>query len=368
MAAAFGRMQGESNHLQDPIIDGYITKDATPWAIQFQEDFNYWCEAIEDVDAFFSEYEYKYFNVFLDSQVKEGFLLLDPTILRAWEQSVMIPYTALPNTDMIKKQTQTSSHSHHCNLCCISFPTFKQLRIHETTRHNIRCMATLLTPTNCCPNCNTIFASQASAIHHLKNAMRKGYCTSHRSHTLQQLIIPTHLHCAYCMALDTEQILVHEDLDRLHQHIKTSHLFDLPICSQHVRYANASMDEEKPRKRVRRSWGKKGRGKKEIQEQVMDMIAALQIAHITNDRETRENSGALRTVALIFTDPRGDLPKWVKAGIEENEAWLKEMKERPGENIGSPHVRVCLIALHALITSEEIQQQKFEQSLKGLKE
>ena len=98
------------------------------------------------------------------------------------------------------------------------------------------------------------------------------------------------------------------------------------------------------------------------------MISALQLAHISNDRETRENSGALRTVALIHTDSKGDLPKWVKAGIEENEAWLKEMKERPGENIGSPHVRVCLITLHALITSEEIQQQKFEQSLKGLKE
>ena len=83
---------------------------------------------------------------------------------------------------------------------------------------------------------------------------------------------------------------------------------------------------------------KKGRGKKEIQEQMIDMIAALQIAHISNDRETRENSGALRTVALIFADSRGDLPKWVKAGIEENEAWVKEMKERPGENIGSPQI------------------------------
>ena len=113
---------------------------------------------------------------------------------------------------------------------------------------------------------------------------------------------------------------------------------------------------------------KKGRGKKEMHEQMIDMISALQIAHISNDRETRENSGALRTVALIFADPRGDLPKWVKAGIEENEAWLKEMKERPGENIGSPHVRVCLITLHALLTSEEIQQQKFEQPLKALKE
>ena len=68
---------------------------------------------------------------------------------------------------------------------------------------------------------------------------------------------------------------------------------------------------------------KKGRGKKEIQEQVMDMISALQLAHISNDRETRENSGALRTVGLIHADSKGDLPKWVKAGIEENEAWLK---------------------------------------------
>ena len=143
------------------------------------------------------------------------------------------------------------------------------------------------------------------------------------------------------MALDIEQVPMHEDLERLHQHIKTSHLFDLPIHSQHVRHTNASMDEEKPRKRVRRSGEKKGRGKKEMQEQVMDMLAALQIAHITNDRETRENSGALRTVALIYTNAKGDLPKWVKEGIEENEEWLKEMKA---------------------------QQQKFEQSLKGLKE
>ncbi len=105
-----------------------------------------------------------------------------------------------------------------------------------------------------------------------------------------------------------------------------------------------------------------------MEEQVMDMLATLQIAHITNDRETRENSGALRTVALIYANAKGELPKWVKEGIEENEEWMKEMKDRPGENIGSPHVRVCLTALHALITSEEAQQQKFEQYLKVLKE
>ena len=262
MAAAFGKMKGEAEHLQDPIVDGYITDDATPWAIQFQEDFSYWCEAIEEVDIFFSEYEYRYFNVFLDQQVKDGFLLMDPTVLRAWEQSVMIPDTALSDTTMNTDQSQTTAQSHHCNLCCASFPTYKQLRIHETTKHNIRCMATLLTPTNCCPNCNTIFASRASAIHHLKNAMSKGYCNSHRAHNLQQLIPPTHLQCAYCMALGTGHVLMHEDIERLRQHIKASHLFDLPSQSQHVRHEDASMDEEKPRKRVRRARRKKGAGRR----------------------------------------------------------------------------------------------------------
>ena len=110
---------------------------------------------------------------------------------------------------------------------------------------------------------------------------------------------------------------------------------------------------------------KKGRGKKEMDEHVMEMLAALQMAHISNDRETRENSGALRTVALIHANAKGDFPKWVKDGIEENEEWMKDMRERPGENIGSPHVRVCLTTLLALLQSEEAQ--KLEQS-KGLKE
>ena len=113
---------------------------------------------------------------------------------------------------------------------------------------------------------------------------------------------------------------------------------------------------------------KNGRGKQNIHEQLADMISALQIAHISNDRETRENSGVLRTVALVFADSRGDLPKWVKQGIEENDAWTKDVAERPGENVGSPHVKVCLTMMHALLTSEELQQQKFEQPLRALKD
>ena len=40
MAAAFGKIQGESQNIQDPVVDGYITADATPWAKQFQQDFS----------------------------------------------------------------------------------------------------------------------------------------------------------------------------------------------------------------------------------------------------------------------------------------------------------------------------------------
>ena len=128
------------------------------------------------------------------------------------------------------------------------------------------------------------------------------------------------------------------------------------------------MDEEKPRKRVRRSWGKK-RAREEGNARTGDghVSGAPDCPHHQRSGDSRE-LGSSQDSGPHLCKRKGDLPKWVKEGIEENEEWLKEMKERPGENIGSPHVRVCLVALHALITSEEAQQQKFEQSLKGLKE
>ena len=115
-------------------------------------------------------------------------------------------------------------------------------------------MATLLTPTNCCPNCNTIFASRTSAIQHLKNAMNKGHCNNNRTHNLQQITCPTNLQCAYCRALGNEDELTYEGIERLHQHIKSSHLPDLLTQSQSM---VANMEEEKPRKRIRCSWKKR---------------------------------------------------------------------------------------------------------------
>ena len=263
MAAAFGRIKGESTNLQDPVVDGYISEDATPWAKQFKDDFDYWCAAIDDVDAAFAECGYRYFHVFTDPHMKEQFLALDPTILRAWEQTVMIPATTLPDTVTSMDHTTLPTQSYQCPHCDQSFPTFRQLRTHESTKHDIRCAATLFTPTNCCPNCNTIFASQASAIQHLKNSMSKGYCTSNRAHNLQQLKAPTHLHCAYCAALDPENTHMYDSLDSLCRHIKTTHLFDLPVHSKNGKHPEAGEEKARKKRRTRRLRGKKRETKRQ---------------------------------------------------------------------------------------------------------
>ena len=263
MAAAFGRIKGESTNLQDPVVDGYISEDATPWAKQFKDDFDYWCAAIDDVDAAFAECGYRYFYVFTDPHMKEQFLALDPTILRAWEQTVMIPATTLPDTVTSMDHTTLPTQSYQCPHCDQSFPTFRQLRTHESTKHDIRCAATLFTPTNCCPNCNTIFASQASAIQHLKNSMSKGYCTSNRAHNLQQLKAPTHLHCAYCAALDPENTHMYDSLDSLCRHIKTTHLFDLPVHSKNGKHPEAGEEKARKKRRTRRLRGKKRETKRQ---------------------------------------------------------------------------------------------------------
>ena len=172
MAAAFGKMKGEDPALANPVENGQITEDATPWAKQFAEDLRYWCRAIDDIDAMFAEYDYRFFLVFTNPLLKEAFLRADPTILRAWEQSVKIPLQSSPDST-----TANTSHFpdlvYTCSQCAQSFPTHRQLRTHESMKHDVRCQANLLTPTNCCANCNTMFATRASAIQHLQHYVQQ---------------------------------------------------------------------------------------------------------------------------------------------------------------------------------------------------
>ena len=66
MAAAFGRIHGDSPLLQPPVLNGRITEDATPWAQQFQEDMEFWCEYHEEAKDLFQSDGYKFFEVFTD--------------------------------------------------------------------------------------------------------------------------------------------------------------------------------------------------------------------------------------------------------------------------------------------------------------
>ena len=93
MAAAFGKIQGDSSHLQPPIMHGRITQDATPWAQQFQADMEFWCTNNEDANELFQPHQYRFFDIFTHPQTKTYFLSLDPTILRTWERAVMIPHS-----------------------------------------------------------------------------------------------------------------------------------------------------------------------------------------------------------------------------------------------------------------------------------
>ena len=73
MAAAFGRIQGDSPLLQPPIVNGRITEDATPWAQQFQDDMGFWCTNNEDANELFQPDQYRFFDVFTHLQKKTTF-------------------------------------------------------------------------------------------------------------------------------------------------------------------------------------------------------------------------------------------------------------------------------------------------------
>ena len=251
MAAAFGTMKGESLQLGPPVWDGYITEHGTPWAKQFQADMDFWCTANEDADELFKQCNYRYFLIFTDAQTKEDFLLLDPTFLRSWEQSAMIPDANVMDS-MPEAHNLPLATTHTCSICSASFYTYRQLRTHESITHDIRCIASLLTPTNCCANCNTIFSTRASAVQHLQSSLKRGYCKPHRAHNLRTIQPSSHLHCMYCTALDPTNETTYDDLAQLLQHLKSHHLAHLGTHPSHDRCSHAFMGEARSRKQRRR--------------------------------------------------------------------------------------------------------------------
>ena len=116
MAAAFGRIQGDSPLLQPPIVNGRITEDATPWAQQFQDDMGFWCTNNEDANELFQPDQYRFFDVFTHPQKKNDFLSLDPTVLRTWERAIMIPSSPPIEVPPVSDNRPPSA-THECPLC-----------------------------------------------------------------------------------------------------------------------------------------------------------------------------------------------------------------------------------------------------------
>ena len=71
------------------------------------------------------------------------------------------------------------------------------------------------------------------------------------------------------------------------------------------------------------------------------LVVALGEGHISLDRDVKEQGGALKVTVLM------------EQGAHEGQDFQKEVIDRPGENIGSPHVGVRLKTLHGLLNYEE---------------
>ena len=78
-----------------------------------------------------------------------------------------------------------------------------------------------------------------------------------------------------------------------------------------------------------------------------ELCVALANTSIEQDRELREHTGSLNRVILmpISGAPTGFLAE----GVNEGEAFQQEVKENPGKDLGSPHIRIALKTLHSLI-------------------
>ena len=91
-----------------------------------------------------------------------------------------------------------------------------------------------------------------------------------------------------------------------------------------------------------------------------DLVIALGEAHLLSEREVRENSSCAKTTVLFYRDEVGNFPDWAQEGATEFGLWLKEVDDRVGEDVGSPHVRVGVKSLLALINSPQLKDIKLQ--------
>ena len=97
-----------------------------------------------------------------------------------------------------------------------------------------------------------------------------------------------------------------------------------------------------------------------------DLVIALGEAHLQTEREVRENSSCVKTTVLFYRDEAGNFPDWAQEGATEFGLWLKEVDDRVGEDVGSPHVRVGVKSLLALLNSSQLKDAKLQEKKEKL--
>ena len=102
--------------------------------------------------------------------------------------------------------------------------------------------------------------------------------------------------------------------------------------------------------------GEKGGGKvaasgKETGNEINKLVQAIGYLALETARESRDHGGILMQSCLVE-----NTEQWAKDGLEEGRSFAELVKERPGENLGSPHIRVGLRSLETLINSTDAGQ------------
>jgi hypothetical protein len=207
--------------------DGKPTDCAHPWLLQLQEDLI----AVGSLDsmAFVSEFAGpKPILIFIYNEIKEDFLSLDLSELRAEFLSVRIPPPEWESPEQTLQERLAEESPHICyercadeSVCLKAFTTHRALRTHQTRSrggtHGALCVARLCAINNQCPACKCTFSNREGAKRHLVRAMAAQTCRGRGNRYCLEPIIPSCLDCPVC----DESFQVYEHLQN---HILLQHL------------------------------------------------------------------------------------------------------------------------------------------------
>ena len=150
MASAFGKMRGKDERLENLLL----MDTSHSMRCRGHNSLLMTSTIGARLMKMFTVCSHSHFLVFTDMELKD-FLKADAIRMGAFEQSAMTPMRAPPQPTM-DTPNHTPPPQYKCHRCGDTFGTHHMLRTQKSMKHNVRCIASSLTPTNCCASCNII--------------------------------------------------------------------------------------------------------------------------------------------------------------------------------------------------------------------